>query len=417
MKVLVIGDGAAEHAIVWKLSQSRHINKIYCCPGNIGIAEIAESIDVSPYNFRTLIDFVKYEWIDLTIVGSRKLFLKGIVNAFEKDGCKILGPHKTTAQFMTSRVSIKNLMRQYRIPTLEYKIFTSYLHAQDYIRIKRPPLIIKTDDTINNSIFNASTIEDAAKALKLIMKDRIFGDAGNRVIVEESLQGEKVSFLIVTDGKTITPLTDLYKYEDIEKNKKGLIATVGAHSPTGIITEELKNTIMIQIMKPLLNAFQSEGIQYKGILISDLIFTQKGPYIVELQCCFLEPETQTILPRLKRDFVEFAFSVIEERLSDIKIEWHQKTSVCIVVSSRGHLQKKLIIHEFDRIKTMKDVIVFYGSLSFSDTETVSEGKSIFSIIASGKDINEAKKKAYKAIDKIQLDIIYYRNDIGNKNLM
>lgn len=420
MKVLVIGDGAAEHAIVWKLSQSRHINKIYCCPGNIGIAEIAESIDVSPYNFRTLIDFVKYEWIDLTIVGSRKLFLKGIVNAFEKDGCKILGLHKATAQFMTSRVSVKNLMRQYRIPTPEYKVFTSFLHAQDYIRIKGPPLTIKTDDSINNGVFTAFTIEDAMKTLKMIMEDRIFGDAGKHVIVEESLHGEKVSFVTVTDGKTITPLTDLYKYEDIGKDKKGLLITtvIGAYSPTGIITEELKNVIMTQIMQPLLKAIQSEGIQYKGILIADLICTQKRPYIIELQCCFLDPETQTILPRLKKDFVEITFSVIEERLSDIKIEWSQKTSVCIVVSSTGYLQKdqkELIIQELNKIKSIKDFNVFYGGVWLRDIKTVSEGKSIFSIIATGNDMKEAQKKAYKAIDEIHLDV--YRKDISNKNLM
>ena len=423
MKVLVIGDGAAEHAIVWKLSQSRHINKIYCCPGNIGIAKIAESIDVSPYNFRTLIDFVKYEWIDLTIVGSRKLFLKGIVNAFEKEGCKILGLHKATAQFMTSRVSVKNLMRQYRIPTPEYKVFTSFLHAQDYIRIKGTPLTIKTDVSLNNGVFKAFTIEDATKALKIIMKDRMFGDAGNRVIVEENLQGENVCFLTVTDGKTITPLTDLYKYKNIGKDKKGLIETViGAYSPTGIITEELKNVIMTQIMEPLLKAIKSEGIQYKGILIADLICTQKRPYIVDLQCCFLDPETQTILPRLKKDFFEIAFSVIEERLSDIKIEWIQKTSVCVTVFSRVYLQKnqkKLIIQELDKIKSMKDITVFYGGVSLRDTKKVSEGENIFSIIATGNDMKEAQKKAYKAINEIHLDVIYHKNrkDISNKNLM
>ncbi len=419
MKVLVIGEGAVEHALVWKLSQSRHIDKIYCCPGNIGIAEIAECIDVSPYNFRTLIDFVKYEWIDLTIVGSGKLFLKGIVNAFEKEGCRIVGPHKAAVQCMTSRVFVKNLMRQYRIPTPEYKVFTSYLHAQDYIRLKGPPLVIKPDGSLNDhGVFTAFTIEDAMNALTMIMKDRIFGKAGKHVIVEESLQGEKVSFVTVTDGQTIAPFTDLYKFEDVVKDERGLDVTViGAYSPTGIMTKELRNMIMEQIMEPLLKALKSEGIHYKGLIFADLICAQKRPYLYELQCCLRDPETQTILPRLKKDFVDLAFSVIEERLSDTKIDWTEKTSLCIVVSSRGYPQedkKEIIIHGIEKIKSMKDILVFYGGISLRDNKIVAADGRGISIIATGKDIQEAKKNAYNAVSTINVNKMYHRRNIVGK---
>lgn len=414
MKVLVIGEGTVEHALVWQLSQSRHIDKIYCCPGNRGIAETAECIDVSPLDFRTLIDFVKYEWIDLTIVCSRELFLKGIVTAFQNDGCRILGPEKAAAQCMTSRVMLKNLMRQHRIPTPEYKVFTSYLHAQEYIRLKAPPFIIKTDGALDNkSIFTAFTIDDAINALKMIMEDRIFGDAGKHVVIEENLQGKKVSFVSVTDGQTMTPLTDLYKYVDIRKGKKGLIATVmGAYSPTGIITDELKDEVMTQIMEPLLIALKSEGIYYKGLLFADLICTQKGPYLFELQCCFPDPETQTLLPRLRNDFVDLAFSVIEERLSDITIEWRQKASICIAVSSTGRDQKGqngLFTDKLDKIKSMKDIAVFLDSTS----KTVLEIEKIMSITATGSDIKAAKETARRAIDAIHFDGIYYEKDIIN----
>jgi len=419
MKVLVIGEGASEHALVWKLSQSRHIDKIYCCPGNRAIAETAEYIDVSPYNFRTLIDFVKYEWIDLTLAVSHELFLKGIVNAFEKEGCRILGPHKAVAQSMTSRVFLKNLMRRHRIPTTEYKVFTSYLHAQDYIRLKTPPFVIKTDGFLDNhGAFTALTIEDAMDTLKMIMEDMTFGDAGKHVIMEESLQGEKVSFVAVTDGQTIAPLADLYKYEDREIDSGGLLTTVmGAYSPTGIFTEELKNKIMNQVMEPLLKALRSEGIHYKGFLFADLIYDQKRPYLFELQCCFPNPEIQTILPRLKSDFVDFAFSVTEERLSDSTRELINETSLCINLYSRGYPQKdrkSFIINGLEEIESMKDIAVFHGSTSSSDTKRASGGEMILSITATGKDIKAAKETADIAIDKIYFDGMYYGKDIINK---
>jgi len=411
MKVLVIGEGAAEHALVWKLSQSRHINGVYCCPGNSVIAETAECIDVSPYDFRTLIDFVKYKWIDLTIAGSRKLFLKGVVNAFEKEGCRILGPDKAAAQCMSSRVFLKNLMRRNRIKTPEYKVFSSCLQAQDYIRLKTPPLVIKTDDFHHHpGVFTASTIEDAMNVLKMIMEDRIFGDAGKHVIIEESLQGSRVSFAYVTDGQTILPLTDLYKYEDLSKDKGSLIAKVtGAYCPAGIITEGIRKTAIEQIMGPLLMALKSEGVHYKGILFADLIYARERPYVFELQCCFPGPETQTILPKLKNDFVDLAFSVIEERLSGITIEWRQEASVCIVVSSAGHDREDLergLIDNLDKIKSLNDVAVFYGGASLSDTNMVPEGEMIMSITALGAGVTEAKNKAYEALDKLNLGGMY-----------
>jgi phosphoribosylamine--glycine ligase len=419
MKVLVIGEGAAEHALALKLSQSRQINRIYCCPGNSAIAAIAECIDVRPYDFRTLIDFVKYEWIDLTIVGSQKLFLEGIVNAFEKEGCRILGPRKSDAQCLSSRVFLKNLMRRYRIPTPEYKVFSSYFQAQDYIRLKTPPFVIKTDDFYNHfGIFPAFTIEDAMNALKMIMEEKIFSDAAQHVIVEESFKGNRVSFVTVTDGKTIVPLTDLYTYEDVFKDKRGPFASVtGAYCPTGIISEELTNKIMEQIMDPLLMALKSEGIYYKGLLFADLIYARERPYVFELQSCFPEPETQTILPRLKTDFVDIAFSVIEERLSDITIEWRQESSVCIVVSPTRHMsedRKKALSNELDNIESLHDVSVFHGSASSINMDTVSEGEMNVSITAIGDDITKAKNKAYNALDKLNLDGMYYRRDIANK---
>jgi phosphoribosylamine--glycine ligase len=362
---------------------------------------------------------VKYEWIDLTIAVSRELFLKGIVNAFEKEGCRILGPHKAAAQCMTSRVYLKNLMRRHRIPTTEYKVFTSYLHAQDYIRLKAPPFVIKTDSPFDDhGVFTALTIEDAMDTLTMIMEDMTFGDAGKHIIVEESLQGEEASFVAVTDGQTIAPLTDLYKYKERGKDGSGFHATVmGAYSPTGIITEELQNVIMTQIMEPLLKALKSDGIHYKGLLFADLICTQKKPYLFELQCCFPSPETQTILPRIKNDFVDFAFSVIEERLSDSTLSLINKTSLCTNLYSRGYPhkdRKSLIINGLEEIESMKDIAVFHGSTSSSDIKRAFGGEMILSIIATGNDIKAAKETAGIAIDKIHFEGMYYGKDIIKK---
>lgn len=418
MKVLVIGGGAKEHAIVWKLSQSRHINRIYCCPGNAGIAEIAECIDVSPNDYSALIDFVKYEWIDFTIVGPEKVLLRGIVNAFEKEGCRIVGPDRNAAQLMSSRVFAKNLMRLHRIPTAEYKVFTSYLHAQDYVNLKGAPIVIKADGfSEENGIFMAFTVEEAIDALKLIMKDKIFGDAGKQVIIEESLKGEKVSFIILTDGKTILPLTSLHKYKRIFDGDTGSnTAGMGAYSPSPIITKEIETIIMEKIMRPAIKALISEGIKYKGILSADLAVDKGIPYVFEFNCCLGDPETQAILPKLKTDFAEIALAIIEERLSDIDIDWRQEASLCIVVSSKGYpgkYQKGVVISGLEKIKTMKDAVAFHAGTSFSNKDIVTSGGRVISITAIGADIKDAKAKAYDAVEKIHFDGMHYRNDIGD----
>lgn len=412
MKVLVIGGGGREHAIVWKLSQSKHINKIYCSPGNAGIAKIAECIDISPNNFSAIIDFVKYEWIDLTIVSSEKLFSRGIVNAFEREGCKILGPNKSAAQIRSSRVFAKNLMKLYRIPTAEYKVFTSYLHAQDYVRFKGAPIVIKTDGySEDNGVFVSSTVEDAIDTLKLIMKDRILGDIGKQVIIEESLKGERVSSVAITDGNTIMPLTSLYIYRHISNRNAGsTTARMGAYSPATILTNELEAVIMEKIMRPLLKAFNSEGIIYKGILSADLIVNKGRAYIFEINCCFEDLEAQTILPRLKTDLMDIVLAVMGERLYDTAIEWKQESAVCIVISSGDFPdkhKKDVVMAGFEKINTIKDTVVFHESTSFDNNDIVASGSKVMSITATGADIRDAKAKAYKAIENIHFEGMYY----------
>ncbi len=416
MKVLVIGAGGKEHALVWKLSQSNHINKIYCSPGNAGISEIAECIDISPNNFSAIIDFVKYEWIDLTIVGSEKLLSRGIVNAFEREGCKILGPTRTATQIQSSRVFAKNLMKLYRIPTAEYKVFTSHLHAQDHVRLKGTPIVIKTDRySEDNSVFVASTVEEAIDTLTLIMKDRILGDIGKQVLIEESLKGERVSFVSLTDGKTIIPLTNLYCYRHIS-NGGSTNSGTGAYSPVPVLTRELEAIIMEKIMRPLLKAFNSEGITYKGILSADLIVNKDRAYIFDVNCYFEDLEAQTILPRLKTDLMDIILAVMEERLYDTAIEWKQESAVCIAISLEdfsGKYQKDIVIKGLEKIKIIKDTVVFHESTSFGNNDIIASGGRVMSITATGADLKDAKTKAYNAAEQIYFEGMHYRKDIGD----
>jgi phosphoribosylamine--glycine ligase len=419
MKVLVIGNGAREHAIVWKLSQSRHVNRIYCCPGNAGIAEIAECINVGPYDFDALIDFVKYEWIDLTIVGTEEHLSKGIVDLFEKSGCRILGPNRAVAQLGSSRVFAKDFMRLHRIPTAEYKVFTSYLHAEDYVRLKVAPLIIKTDRPVEgNGTFVVFTMVEAIDALRMIMKDRTFGDANKRVIIEEGLKGEEVSFMIFTDGKTFIPLAVSKNYKQIFDGNKGPVTEgMGAYSPVPMITKELEAIIMAKIIQPTMKALNLEGLRYKGILTADILIKEDDPYMLELDCTFGDPEIQTVLPRLRADFMEIALAITDERLSDVqdKIEWRQDASVCVVVSSGGYpdkYQKGLIISGLEKVEKMKDAFIFHADTAYHNGDIITSGGRVISVSTLGAHIKDARAKAYRAVEEIYFDGMHYRNDIG-----
>ncbi|MEW6001042.1 MAG: phosphoribosylamine--glycine ligase [Nitrospirota bacterium] len=417
MKVLVIGSGGREHAIAWRLSQSRHVNKIYCCPGNAGMAEIAECIDVSPANFDTLIDFVKYEWIDLTIVGSEGSLLEGIVDVFEKEGCKIFGPNRNAAQLGLSRVFAKDFLRLHSLPTAEYKIFTSYLHAEDYVRLKGTPIVIKADRHVErDGLFIASTIEEATDALRLIMRDRGFGEPGKGAIIEESLKGQEVSFMLFIDGKTILPLPSSKNYRHLFDDDKGpLTEGMGAYSPEPVVTKEVEAVIMKKIMLPLSKALNSEGIKYKGLLYADLMIDRGKPYVLDLRCSFGDPETQTMLPRLKTDFFEIVLATVEERIADATLEWKPRTSVCVVISSKGYpgkYQEGVIIRGLQKAKAMRDVVLFHSGTSFLNDDIVTAGARVVSLTALGTSIKDARTKAYEAVEKIHFEGMHYRKDIG-----
>ena len=421
MKVLVIGGGGREHAIVWKLSQSRSVDKIYCCPGNAGIAELAQCIDVKQDDFNALLDFVKYEWIDLTIVGPEDPLSKGIVDLFEKEGRRILGPNRPAAQLESSKVFSKDLMKSHGIPSAEYKVFTSYLHAEEYVRFKGTPVVIKADGlAAGKGVFVASSMEEAMDALKIIMKDRAFGEAGNRVIIEQCLQGEEASFMAFTDGKTIIPMVSSQDHKRIFDGDKGLnTGGMGAYSPAPIITDELEKVVLEKIMKPTIRALKSEGIKYKGILYAGLMIDNGQPSVLEFNCRLGDPETQPVLFRLQTDFMDIAMAITDEKLADINIEWKKDPAVCVVISSEGYpgkYRKGDVIKGIDEANKLEGVHVFHAGTAFKGNDIITAGGRVLGVTAIGSDIAEAKAMAYEAVGKIHFDGMHYRKDIADRAL-
>jgi phosphoribosylamine--glycine ligase len=421
MKVLVIGGGGREHAIVWKLSQSRSVDKIYCCPGNAGIAGIAECINVNQNDFSALLDLVKYEWIDLTIVGPEEPLSKGIVDSFEKEGRKILGPTKAAAQLESSKVFSKDLMKSHGIPTAEYRVFTSYLHAEEYIRFKGTPIVIKADGlAAGKGVFIANTMEEAMEALKVIMKDRAFGDAGDKVIIEDCLKGEEASYMVFTDGKTIVPMVSSQDHKRIFDGDQGPnTGGMGAYSPAPVMAEETERTVMEKVMKPTIRALRSEGINYKGILYAGLMIDKGIPQVLEFNCRLGDPETQPVLARLKTDLMDIAMAVTEERLSEISIEWKNDPAVCLVMSSAGYpgkYRKGDVITGIDEANAMEGVHVFHAGTAFQNDHVVTAGGRVLGVTALGKDIASARSRAYNAAKKIHFDGMHYRGDIADRAL-
>ena len=421
MKVLVIGGGGREHAIVWKLAQSRHVDKVYCSPGNAGISEIATCIDVGTDDFKALIDFVKYEWVDLTIVGPEEPLSRGIVDAFEREGRRILGPGLKAAQLESSKVFAKDFMKRYGIPTAEYSVFSSYVHAEDYVRMKGAPIVVKADGlAAGKGVFVAGTVDEAIEALKLIMKEKVFGEAGNRVVVEECLDGEEASFMAFCDGKTVKPMASSQDHKRVFDGDRGPnTGGMGAYSPAPVVTRELETEIMEKVMWPVMRGLKAEGLKYKGVLYAGLMIKDNIPSVLEFNCRLGDPETQPVLSRLDTDLVDISYAMLDGQLAEAEIKWKPLSSVCVVLASKGYpgiYDKGQVITGMEKVKDDKDVFVFHAGTVFDNGNIVSSGGRVLGVTALGTDIREAKDRAYKAIEKIHFDGMHYRGDIADRAL-
>jgi phosphoribosylamine--glycine ligase len=421
MKVLIVGGGGREHAIAWKLSQSQKVDKIYCTPGNAGIAELAECIEVAADDFDALLDFVKYEWVDLTIVGPEDPLSKGIVDVFEKEGRRIVGPTKAAAMLESSKVFAKDFMRKHRIPTAEYKVFSSYIHAEDYVRMVGAPIVVKADGlAAGKGVIVASTVDEAIDALRLIMKDRAFGEAGNRVVVEKCLKGEEASFMAFTDGETIIPMVSSQDHKRVFDDDKGPnTGGMGAYSPAPIMTPELEKEVVETIMRPVIDGMKSEGVKFKGILYAGLMIDNGRPSVLEFNCRLGDPETQPVLSRLSTDLLDVCLALTDGKLSELDVQWKTDPAVCVVLASKGYpgkYDKGDVITGLDEANKIEGVKVFHAGTAFDGNKIVTKGGRVLGVTALGPDIRAAKAKAYEAIGKIHFDGMHYRKDIADRAL-
>jgi len=419
LKVLVIGSGGREHALVWKLSQSPRVDKIYCAPGNPGIAEIAECLDIKADDIESLLNFAKYEWIDLTIVGPEAPLTAGIVDAFVKDERRIFGPDASGARLEGSKVFAKDFMLKYGIPTAEYKMFTSYLHAKEYIGLKGAPVVIKADGlAAGKGVFVCETVDEAIDSLKVIMKEKAFGSAGSRVVVEQCLKGEEASFMVLTDGKTVIPLATSQDHKTVFDGDRGPnTGGMGAYSPAPVITKALHLTIMKTVIDPLIKGLAKERINYRGVIYAGLMICDGKPYVLEFNCRFGDPEAQPVLMRLDSDLFEMMKATSEGKLKDVKVSWKDDPAVCVVLASKGYpgnYEKGKVIKGLDELRDMSDTMIFHAGTGIRKNKVVTSGGRVLGVTALGKDISAAKRNAYKAIEKVHFDGMHYRKDIADK---
>lgn len=418
MKVLIIGGGAKEHSLIWKMSRSKHIAKIYCAPGNAGIAGMAECVDVSPHNVDALLDFVKYEWIDLTIVCSETALAISILDIFERNGCKVFGLSRGTLALGSSRVSSKNFMKRHRLPTAEYQVFSSHLLALDYVRMKGLPLVIKTGGHPGEmGVFPVSTIENATDTLKRIMKEKACGESGNRVIIEEHLKGERVSLVVVADGRTILPLGSVYKYRQISDKRACAGVTVwGSHSPAASLADETEKHIMGKVMHPLYTALCSEGIPFRGFISADIVIQRERAYLSELQFGFGDLEPQVILPLYAADIGEVILSASEGRLSDAPVKRSGGVAVSVALFSSGELMDRstgIEIRGIDALMNKEDVFVFHENTVFDDHHIFTPGGAALFVTALGRDIDDAVERVYRAAELMDFEGKRYKRDLVN----
>lgn len=421
MKVLVIGGGGREHTIVWKLEQSRRVEKIYCAPGNGGIAQIAECVQIAVSDFAGLVSFAKEKEIGLTVVGPEDPLCGGIVDVFEKAGLRVFGPSKDGAQLEGSKIFAKEIMTKYNIPTAEYREFDNTAEAIEYVREKGAPIVVKAyGNAMGKGVGVCSTVEEAEAFVKKCLDERAFGAAGNKIIVEECLVGEEASLLAFTDGKTILPMDSAQDHKPVYDDDKGPnTGGMGAYSPAPVVTGELYERIYKDVLVAAVQGMASEGIKFKGIVYAGIMITDKGPKVLEFNARFGDPEAQALLLRLETDLVDVMEAVIDGRLDEIELKWSPKHAVCVVMASGGYpgkYEKGKVITGLDGAGSLPDTVVFHAGTKAKDGGIVTSGGRVLGVTSLAPALESAISSAYKAVDMISFENAHYRKDIGAKAL-
>ncbi|MDE7070431.1 MAG: phosphoribosylamine--glycine ligase, partial [Clostridia bacterium] len=418
MNVLVIGSGGREHTICWSLAKSPKVDKIYCLPGNGGISQIAECVPISVMDFDAIIDFVdSHKDIELTVVAPDDPLAGGLVDRLEEKGHRAFGPRANSAIIEASKAFSKYLMKKYGIPTAKYEEFDSYDKAVEYISGAKYPLVVKADGlALGKGVIICNTKEEGLKAVKEMMIDSKFKDAGKRVIVEEFMVGQEVSILSFCDGKTIIPMVNARDHKRAYDNDQGLnTGGMGTFSPSAIYTKEVEEEVMNKIILPTVDALNKEGRTFKGVLYFGLMLTDDGAKVVEYNARFGDPETQVVLPRLKTDLCDIFNAVVDGTLDKINIEWTDDACVCVVMASGGYPESYQKGKEITIGNIADDILIFHAGTAIKDGKLVTSGGRVLGVTAKGKDIREARAKAYEAVSKISFDGAFFRTFLGIKN--
>ena len=417
MKILIVGSGGREHAIAWKAAQSPKVEKIYCAPGNAGIAEYAECVDIGAMEFDRLAAFARENEIDLTVVGMDDPLVGGIVDVFEAQGLRVFWPRKNAAILEGSKAFSKNLMKKYGIPTAAYENFDDPKKALEYLEHAKMPIVLKADGlALGKGVLICNTLEEAKEGVRSIMMDKKFGDAGNQMVIEEFMTGREVSVLSFVDGKTIRIMTSAQDHKRALDGDQGLnTGGMGTFSPSPFYTKEVDEFCKEHIYQKTVDAMAAEGREFKGVIFFGLMLTQEGPKVLEYNARFGDPEAQVVLPRMKNDIVDVFEACVDGTLDQIDLQFEDNAAVCVVLASRGYpvkYEKGFEIRGLENFKGKDGYYVFHAGSRFSDGKIVTNGGRVLGVTALGKDLKEARANAYEAVKWIDFDNKYCRSDIG-----
>ncbi|MDO5147138.1 MAG: phosphoribosylamine--glycine ligase [Eubacteriales bacterium] len=417
MKVFIVGSGGREHAIAWAVAKSGRAEKIYCAPGNAGIAEYAECVDIGAMEFEKLVTFAKENQVDLTIIGMDDPLVGGVVDAFEAEGLRVFGPRKNAAIIEGSKTFSKDLMKKYHIPTAAYENFDSKEEALAYLETVKFPVVLKADGlALGKGVLICNTMEEAVAGVKTIMEDKKFGDAGNRMVIEEFMTGREVSVLAFCDGKTIKCMTSAQDHKRAGDGDTGLnTGGMGTFSPSPFYTKEVEAFCEKYIYQPTIDAMAAEGRPFTGILFTGLMLTADGPKVLEYNARFGDPEAQVVLPRMKNDILEVMEACIDGRLSEVDLQFEDNAAVCVVLASEGYpvsYEKGFVISGLENFKEKEGYYCFHAGTRQTEKGIVTNGGRVLGVTAKGADLKEARRNAYAATEWVSFENKYKRNDIG-----
>ena len=419
MKVLIVGSGGREHAIAWKVAQSKKVDKIYCAPGNAGISEVAECVPIGAMEFDKLVAFAKEKEIDLTVIGMDDPLVGGIVDVFEKEGLRVFGPRKNAAILEGSKAFSKDLMKKYNIPTAAYETFTDPEKALEYLETAKMPIVLKADGlALGKGVLICQTLEEAKEGVKTLMMDKKFGSAGDEIVIEEFMTGREVSVLSFVDGNIVKIMSSAQDHKRAKDGDQGLnTGGMGNFSPSPFYTKEVDEFCKKYIYQATVDAMKAEGRPFKGVIFFGLMLTPDGPKVLEYNARFGDPEAQVVLPRLENDIVDVFEACIDGTLDEVDLKFdNDRATVCVILASDGYpveYKKGFPIEGLEKFKGKDDYYVFHSGTKFNENgQIVTNGGRVLGVTATGKDLKEARKKAYEATEWISFENKYMRHDIG-----